>query len=329
MSITVVGAIGSMSLVSLSQPVAAASACPASATRVIDVSTADALKTALATAVPGDQIRLADGTYVGDFAATVPGTATAPVTICGSAAAVLDGGTTALGYTLYVANAPYTSIYGVTITDGQKGIVLDNSSHAVIDGVTVHGIGDEGVHFRRGTSDSVIQNSSIYDTGRLAAQYGEGVYVGSAKSNWCSMTSCNPDRSDRDVVLNNRIGPGVTAEEVDIKEGTTGGTVKGNTFDGSSMVAITGGARSWVDVKGNNWLIQWNVGHTTLRSGITDSLAATGWGNNNWISLNTEYVNASGYGVEVAAGVTGVHVLTSNVVYGAALGISNVTLTKG
>jgi hypothetical protein len=41
-----------------------------------------------------------------------------------------------------------------------------------------------------------------------------------------------PDRSDRNQALNNTIGPDVTAEHVDIKEGTQSGVVRGNTFNG-------------------------------------------------------------------------------------------------
>lgn len=305
----------------------APASCPTTYARAVDVSNADQLTAALANAKAGDQIRMADGTYAGMFVSATPGTAQAPVVICGSSAAVIDSGDPDVGYAFYVQNAPYTSIYGVTVTDAQKGIVLDASPHAVIDGVTVHNTGDEAVHFRRATSDSVISNSWIYDTGRLVAKYGEGVYVGSAKSNWCTYTDCNPDQSDRVSVLNNRIGPGVTAEEVDVKEGTTGGLVQGNTLDGSGMVAVTGGATSWVDVKGNNWQVTRNTGLFSLRHGFTDSLAATGWGNNNVFSANTAFVNASGYGVSVVTGVTGVQVMTNNVVYGAASGVSNIPLT--
>jgi len=306
---------------------AAPTSCPAAYTRAVPVSNTATLQAALLTAQPGDEIQLAPGTYLGNFVSTVPGTATAPVVICGDSNAVLDGATTATGYVLYVKNAPYTDVYGLTVTDGQKGILVDNSTHTLIDDVTVHHIGEEGIHLRRATTYSVIRYSNIYDTGLVAPEYGEGVYVGSANNNWCTYTSCNPDKSDYNNVLHNKIGPGVTAEEIDVKEGTTGGLISGNTFDGSSMA--TGAAQSWVDVKGNSWTITGNTGRSTLRHGFTDSLAYTGWGNGNVFTLNTEYVNASGYGVKVATGVTKVIVSTTNVVIGAKSGVSNISLTKG
>jgi len=310
-------------------PVSAAPGpCPSSYVRAVDVATAPQLQVALKQAKPGDQIRLADGTYVGNFTSDVPGTASAPVVICGSSAAVISSGTTRIGYALHVQDAPYTSIYGITLTNAQKGIVLDNSSHSVVDGVTVHDVGDEGVHFREATSDSVIRNSSVYNTGLYDPQYGEGIYVGSAKSNWCDYTNCAPDQADRNQVLNNRVGPGVTAEAVDVKEGTTGGTIDGNTFDGSGMTSGTG-ATSWVDVKGNSWVISDNVGHRTLRNGFADSVPLSGWGSDNTFTNNTEYVNARGYGVLVATSANDVKVTTSNTVYGAASGVSNIALVSG
>ena len=63
--------------------------CPAATVRV---TTAVELEDALAAAQPGATIELADGTYVGKFVATVPGTASAPIHLCGSPAAILDGG---------------------------------------------------------------------------------------------------------------------------------------------------------------------------------------------------------------------------------------------
>ena len=77
------------------------------------------------------------------------------------------------------------------------------------------------------------------------------------------LNDCQPDRSDRNVVKGNKIGQ-TTAEAVDIKEGTTGGVVEDNTFDGSAL----SGADSRVDVKGNNWLIKENTGTNSTQDGF-------------------------------------------------------------
>ncbi|MET9554534.1 hypothetical protein [Streptomyces sp. NPDC006645] len=53
------------------------------------------------------------------------------------------------------------------------------------------------------------------------------------------------DASDRIHVLDNRIGPNVAAEGIDIKEGTNDGVVRGNTFNGTGITGQNSGD-SWV-----------------------------------------------------------------------------------
>ncbi|MEV6231410.1 hypothetical protein AB0L88_26505 [Saccharopolyspora shandongensis] len=75
---------------------------------------------------------------------------------------------------------------------------------------------DEGVHFRATSSDNVIQRSFVHDTGTEQPQYGEGVYFGSAESNWDKYgdTPGQPDRSDRNQSLDNRLGPAAARQAV-------------------------------------------------------------------------------------------------------------------
>jgi parallel beta-helix repeat protein len=324
LGVTVALGIAAASGASAATAKPAPAACPTTFTRAVPVSSGTALKLALLTAQPGDEIQLADGTYSGHFVDLVAGTAAAPITICGSSKAVLNGGDDSLGYEFYVNHAPYTVLAGFTATNAQKGIVLDASSYSTINGVTVDQTGDEGIHLRTNTTNTVIENSTIFNTGKVEPQYGEGIYVGSANNNWCTYTLCQPDRSDNNTITTNAIGPGVGAEEIDIKEGTTGGVVSNNTFDGSGMT----GGQSWVDVKGNNWTISGNTGHNTPHHGFTVSLAVAGWGNNNQFVANHAYVNAGGYGFRIQAGTTGNVVSTSNVVVGAGSGFSNIPATR-
>ncbi|KDQ66590.1 right-handed parallel beta-helix repeat-containing protein [Streptomyces halstedii] len=245
-------------------PLAAAGG--ARAATVTEVSTAAQLKAALAAAAPGDTIRLADGTYTGNFKATVPATASARITLTGSARAVLTAGG---GYGLHLNGASYWTVYGVTVTGGQKGIVADAATGVVIDSVTVHDLDMEGVHFRTSSRDGVIRNSRIYDTGHDGRGMGEGVYVGSAGG----LT----DRSDNVRILDNVIGPGVGGENIDIKEGTTGTRVIGNTFDGGGLTGANYDD-SWVDVKGNDVLVENNRGVRTTNNGYETHTQQSGWG---------------------------------------------------
>jgi hypothetical protein len=244
---------------------------------VVDVSTADQLRTALASAVPGRTIRLAPGTYHGSFVTTKAGTATQPITLSGPSTAILvnDGPSGDApdcpeptpgwdpGYGLWLSGAPYWTLSGFTVQESKKGIVADASPHTTIDGVTVHHIDEEAVHFRRSSADSVLKNSSISYTGLVQPGYGEGVYLGSANSNWpCHGNTGGVDRGDRIQVLANHIGPFVAAEAIDVKEGTTGGVIRGNTFDGRGITGQNS-ADSWIDVKGTGYTIEGNTGTFT------------------------------------------------------------------
>jgi nitrous oxidase accessory protein NosD len=104
-------------------------AVPAGAATTVEVGTAKELKAALTAAAPGQTIHLADGTYTGNFKAYTAGTAAAPITLTGSAGAVLSSSG---GYGLYLDGASYWNVSGLTVTGGQKGIVTDTADHVVI-----------------------------------------------------------------------------------------------------------------------------------------------------------------------------------------------------
>ncbi|MFF2408557.1 right-handed parallel beta-helix repeat-containing protein [Streptomyces sp. NPDC058092] len=299
---------------------ALASATTADAATVIDVSTTAQFKSALTAASPGDTIRLADGTYTGNFKATVPGTASARITLTGSAKAVLTAGG---GYGLHLNGASYWTVQGITVTGGQKGIMADTATGVVIDSVTVHDLGMEGVHFRNSSKDGVIKNSRIYDTGLDGRGMGEGVYVGTAGS--------LSDRSDRVQILNNTIGPGVGGENVDIKEGTTGAEIIGNTFDGSGLTGANYDD-SWVDVKGNNVLVDDNKGSRTTNNGYETHTQQSGWGCGTVFRNNTSDLSGSTGDKQIAFNVTNYSascpttVYSSNTVTGGK-GLTNITVT--
>jgi hypothetical protein len=229
----------------------------------VRVGTAAELTDALAAAGPGTVIRLADGVYSGTFTANRSGTAAAPVFLCGSPAAILDGGSVTGGYVLHLESVAHWRVSGFEIRNGQKGVILDSATDVGLQDLTVRQIGDEAVHLRRNSTGNVVRGLRISGTGQRRDKFGEGIYVGSAESNWCEITGCQPDRSDRNAVLENTI-TGTTSESVDIKEGTSGGILAGNSFDGTGMTA----ADSWVDVKGNGWLITGNRGVVSTKDGF-------------------------------------------------------------
>lgn len=292
---------------------------------VIDVHDANTLRVALREAAPGDEIRLADGLYSGRFIIEVNGTATAPITLTGSRAAVIDGGSTVSGRAVTL-RADHWRLVGFTVTNGQKGIMALEADHTIVDDVRVHRIGDEAIHFRDNSSDNLVRDSEISDTGLREPGFGEGVYFGQAVSNW---PGTDPDRSDRNAAVGNHFGPNVRAEAIDVKEGTTGGEVVGNTFDGTGMTGANY-ADSWLDVKGNGYLIADNRGTTALRDGFQTHVAVDGWGRDNTFRGNTADVRGPGYGfsVQLSGGdALGNVVCSDNVVTGAGSGVANVPAT--
>ncbi|WP_335939447.1 right-handed parallel beta-helix repeat-containing protein [Streptomyces sp. PTD5-9] len=317
-------ATGGLTLASAATSASAPAATPASdgsgAAAVIDVSTAAQLKSALTAAAPGDTIRLADGTYRGNFKATVPGAASARITLTGSAGAVLTAGG---GYGLHLNGASYWTVRGITVTGGQKGIMADAATGVVIDSVTVHGLDMEGVHFRRSSGNGVIRNSRIYDTGRDGSGMGEGVYVGTAGD--------LSDRSDGVQILDNTIGPGVGGENVDIKEGTTGARIIGNTFDGSGLTGANFDD-SWVDVKGNDVLVEGNRGSRTTDNGYETHTQQNGWGCGTVFRDNVSDLSGATGSKRIAINVTNYSaacpttVYSSNTVTGGK-GLTNIAVT--
>ena len=113
---------------------------------------------------------------------------------------MLDGGDIEGGYALHLDGAQYWRLVGFTVSDGQKGVMADGTVGSVIQGLTVTGTGDEAIHLRTHSTDNVVSRNTISDTGHRRDKFGEGVYIGSAVSNWCTYTDCEADRSDRNVV---------------------------------------------------------------------------------------------------------------------------------
>jgi hypothetical protein len=301
---------------------------------IIPVNTATQLHEALANAQPGQTIMLADGVYTGEFTATIDGTALAAITLQGSAAAILQGPAQAGGYVFHLDGTDYWVLTGFTLRNAGKGIMLDNADNNVLAHLVIEQTGQEAVHFRRCSSGNLLQYSTIRDTGRDIAGFGEGVYVGSDADNWANY-SCDPDLRDKshyNQILNNHFGPNISAEAIDVKEGTVGGVILGNTFDATGLQGANY-ADSWIDVKGNRYKIGHNRGvqggNTVLQHGFETHSKAGGWGRNNIFYANVFIMNSGGYGIHIdnAGENPGNTVCANNQVTGAGLGVTNIPVT--
>ncbi|WP_436758459.1 NosD domain-containing protein [Streptosporangium sp. V21-05] len=286
--------------------------CPEATVTVED---AAGLADALESAEPGAVIKLEPGVYSGRFVAAVSGTENEPIFICGPPEAIVDGGGVKEGYALHLNEVSHVRLVGFTVRNSQKGVMADRTTNTIIQQLAVHHIGDEAIHLRNFSTDNTVQYNMIYGTGLRREKFGEGVYLGTAESNWAEYSGGQMDRSDRNTVRGNVIR--ATAEAIDIKEGTSGGHILGNVFDGSNL----GGSKhndSWVDVKGNGYLIQGNTGSGTNEDGFQTHKIVNGWGTGNVFRANIiDLGNSGGFGINDTAG--GNKIACDNKVTGGAL----------
>lgn len=289
--------------------------CP---TATMSVADASELTEALASSQPGTVIQLADGIYEGNFAGTGMGTEQAPIWVCGGRGAVIDGGSVKSGYALYLKDVSHWRLVGFSVRGAQKGVMVDHGIALIIQGLSVTSVGDEAIHLRSNTTDSLVLGNEIADTGLRRAKFGEGIYVGSASSNWCTYSACEPDRSNNNALVDNAIRS-TTSEAIDVKEGTQAGLIQGNTFVGTGGLSE---ADSWVDVKGNGWTIENNHGVDSPVDGFQTHSVVDGWGTDNLFKGNIADVNGSGFGINVTPALDNV-VACDNQANGAAAGLTN------
>jgi hypothetical protein len=263
------------------------------------VSDAGELQDALDDAGPGSVIVLADGEYAGAFTAEAAGTRAEPVTLCGSRDARLVGRSIDEGYTLHLDGASYWRVEGFSVEGGQKGVMLDDASHNELRDLRITGTGDEALHLRTGSSDNLVTGVEIRRTGLREPEYGEGIYVGTAESNWCDLTDCEPDRSDDNRIVGNDVRQ-TSAEAVDLKEGTTGGELRDNVLHGG-----TGAVDSVVDVKGNDWVVRDNELVSEGPDAISVHVILEGWGEGNRFVGNSFQLARPGYAVHLVGAAEG------------------------
>lgn len=283
---------------------------------------ADALQAALDAAAPGDVLQLSPSVYRGRFRAAAVATPDAPIVLCGSTGTVLDAGDVADGYALHLEGAAYWDVRDLAVRGGQKGVVLDATTHSSLSGLTISNVGQEGLHLRAGSADNSVRSVTVERTGLTDPEFGEGVYVGSAQSNWCRYTGCDPDRSDRNEFVG-LVVRDTTAEALDVKEGTTGGTV----HDSSLSTGAASAVDSAVDLKGSDWRLEGNTIEGRVDA-VSIHVILAPWGSGNVVAGNVLRPGQAGVGVAVvgAARDAGNTVACENTV-AAGVSLSDVTCT--
>jgi hypothetical protein len=295
--------------------------CSFAASRRLTVSSTSELAAALSDVEAGDLIELEDGTYDGSFRLEGDGTAGARIVLCGSANAVFVGSG---GKNAITLAADHWVLSGFSVTMGLRGVVLEGANDSLLTGLTVHHVGQEAIHLLNHSSRNTVARCRIYETGLDEPGFGEGIYLGSARGNWQKVTgSDGPDRSNDNQVLDNQIGPNVRAEHIDVKEGTQGGVLRGNVFMGAG-ISGENYADSWVDVKGNDYLIEANSGSDSPVDGFQTHVVEDAWGHDIRFRGNVAHVNGDGYGFSVSGDGRDVVIECDNQVEGAGSGFANV-----
>ena len=95
----------------------------------------------------------------------------------------------------------------------------------------VYVVGYEAIHVLNGSKGTTVESCFVHDTGLIKPGFGEGIYIGSDKSQW---NKYDRDVSDTTVRLCT-IGPNVRAEAFDIKEGTSETIIEYNTVDATGI----------------------------------------------------------------------------------------------
>ncbi len=263
------------------------------------VSNVDELLVAAKNAKAGDIIQIAPGNYdLGNkkVLGEAEGTADAPIVMEAldkDNPPVLIGENTAHGYILHITG-DYWVIDGLTCMTSQKGIVLDHSNYSRIQNCELYDLGAEAIAIRDGSSYCVVQGCYIHDTGKVTPGYGEGVYVGSAKSTTGFDYKCDHNKIIECTFKN------VAAEHIDVKEYTTDTEIYGCTFYGDGMTGQNY-AGSFIDLQGNDCYVHDNVGYRNQNPKIVAAFEiheqVKGWGLHQVFENNTVYMDQP-YGAE-------------------------------
>lgn len=236
---------------------------------LVRVTTNVELIAAIENVVAGDEIVVAAGTY---FSPTMPKSfvneAQLTITTAGTPnnRIILRGEDPDNPPTIFGADVSYWSI--IRLSDGadywtiqdlilstaDKGVVVDNSNFVELKRLKILTIGEEGIHVRDGSRNTLIEDCQISDTGLVYPGFGEGIYVGSDRDDW---EYFSPDVAFT-TVRRCIIGPYVTAEAFDVKEGTTDTVIEDCTVDATGLSGENF-ADSFIDIKGSRTFVRFNT----------------------------------------------------------------------
>jgi len=201
----------------------------------VDIAPGGNLRTAIAALKPGEELRLAGGTYTVDsgFRVTVNGTAQQPIVMRskdGERAIIQQ---TNSGQNVFeISSSRYFVVRNIEFTGGSHGIRLMSSSFITIEGCEVHDTGDVAISANSGGTYEglkILRNHIHHTNGT-----GEGMYLG------CNSDACRVANS---LIEGNYVhhtnGPSVSqGDGIELKEGSYGNTIRDNVIHDTNYPGI-------------------------------------------------------------------------------------------
>lgn len=277
--------------------------------QTINCNSVSCIQNAMANAQPGTEIVIASGTYNFSFNDKIPGAfernaylysgqdgnSSNRIILRGEnpdRRPVIKGVDYEDGYLLGL-EGDYWTIKDIEFMTGSKGVILDDADYTELINLEIHDVGEEALHFRHGTSFCTADGLFIHNTGRTTSKsdFGEGVYIGSDRSvhnaeynaegneDYCAKWKrdqgrCgqfyNPNVSHI-TVKNSTIGPNITAEHFDVREGSCQIFIENNRMDGEGQI-LKDFQDSFIDLKGSFCYVRNNTffqnGQNSLTKGV-------------------------------------------------------------
>ncbi|MDF2493018.1 MAG: hypothetical protein K0Q58_1596 [Microbacterium sp.] len=173
-------------------------------------------------------LQLSATTYPGRFVITRSGTAEDPIVLCGTPGTTLEGeGAATTGTVLRLVGADHWRLEDFAVRSAQRGVVLDRASHNELHGLEVSDTGGQGIRLHNASTNNMIVDSIVRDTGVTDRDAGEGIAIGSRESSWCDVSDCEPDRSDGTIVVGTTVDH-TAGEAISAEEGTSAGVIRDN-----------------------------------------------------------------------------------------------------
>jgi hypothetical protein len=282
--------------------------------RVVNVSTKTQLDAAIATALPGDLIILAAGSYVygseGFKIHGKNGTMANPITICGPRTAILNAYLwmksswwVVRGFRIR-GDSPNGQVWGVYQESGGNNRYL---------GLEVDHQNQEGIVIHNGPSfNNEIAYNFIHDVGQTRADRGEGIYIGDGNWDYVDDGSQQVD----DTWIHHNTITNARSEGIELKSGTDGAIVEFNVITNAGHGLVVG-SDAPIQVRANNNIIRDNTIVTSPRYGIELWVPAgreSAHGNGNTFQRNSFQGMANNKAFFIQAGHSGNVVCDDNTV---------------